>query len=53
MQDQINIRSLVEEKWAKVHLKGLAMIFSGQENPLIIFRSKKDIYESKEITKSM
>ena len=25
----------------KLYLKGLAMIFAGQENPFIIFRSKK------------
>ena len=28
------------------------MNFAGQENPLIIFRSKKDTYKSKQITES-
>ena len=32
----------------QIYLKGLAMIFADQENPLIIFRSK----ETKQITKS-
>ena len=35
-----------------VELKGLAMIFASQENPLIISEARKDAYKSKQIPKS-
>ena len=35
-------------KFLKMHLKGMAMIFADQENPFIIFRSKEiNIYFKK------
>ena len=34
---------------SKKQLKGLAMIFSGQENPFIISEARKDKFKSKEI----